>query len=357
MPKRLVCSGCEQLPKLVFSESDVYVHLPTDRHLVLVERELTAHGYSFSRVDGGLLVPEVDFESFLGFLSSSVFNTVEKKDVKVLPLQRGEALSFAAIRNLKSLSEWEIIAHGQDVVSIIDEARIKTLFQPIIRAQTGEIYGYEALSRGILPDGSIMSPARLFSQAKAMDLLFYLDRACREASLRAAARQGITRKIFINFVPTAIYEPTLCLQTTARVLAEEGLDSEQVVFEVVETEKVEDFGHLNRILDYYRDKGYSTALDDIGSGFSDVGTLLQLRPDYMKIDMEVIRDIHLRPHKQELLDVFIENGKKIGLSILAEGIETLEEYRYLRERDVDLMQGYLFGKPEEVPVATVRMPE
>lgn len=356
MPKRLLCSGCEQLPKLVFSESDVYVHLPTDRHLVLVERELAASDYSFARVDGGILVSAVGFESLISFLVSTVFNSVEQNDVKVLPLPPGEQPSFASIRNLKSLSEWEVIARGQDVVSIIDEARIKTLFQPIIRAKTGEIYGYEALSRGILPDGSIMNPFELFAQAKAMDLLFYLDRACREASLRAAARQGITQKVFINFVPTAIYEPTLCLQTTARVLAEEGLDSEQVVFEVVETEKVEDFDHLNRILDYYRDKGYSTALDDIGSGFSDVRTLLQLQPDYMKIDMEVIRDIHLDPEKQAQLDMFIENGQKIGLSILAEGIETPEEYRYLRDKDVDLMQGYLFGKPEEVPAAVVRVP-
>jgi EAL domain-containing protein (putative c-di-GMP-specific phosphodiesterase class I) len=174
--------------------------------------------------------------------------------------------------------------------------------------------------------------------------------------LRAAARQGITRKVFINFVPTAIYEPTLCLQTTARVLAQEGLDAAQVVFEVVESEKVEDFGHLNEILNYYRTQGYSTALDDIGAGYSDVASLLRLRPDYMKVDMAVIRGIDQDPAKQELLDVFIESGKRIGLSILAEGIETPAEYRYLRSREVDLMQGYLFGKPEEVPVTAVAFP-
>lgn len=174
--------------------------------------------------------------------------------------------------------------------------------------------------------------------------------------LVAAARQRITRKVFINFVPTAIYEPALCLQTTARVLADEGLDAAQVVFEVVETEKVEDFGHLNEILNYYRAQGYSTALDDIGAGYSDVASLLQLRPDYMKVDMAVIRGIDHDPAKQELLDVFIASGKRIGLSILAEGIETPEEYRYLRSREVDLMQGYLFGKPEEVPVTVVAFP-
>ncbi len=356
MPKRLLCNGCEQLPKLNFGRSDVYVQLPTDRHLLTLDRQLRDRGYRYSRVDGGVLVTDTEFTPLLTFLFDEVFNSVEKPDVRVLPLQPGGELSFAALQQLRTLAEWETITRGQDVIDIIDEVRIKTLFQPIVCAESGSIYGYEALSRGMLPDGSLMPPAQLFSQAKAMDLLFYLDRACREASLRAAARQGITQKLFVNFVPTAIYEPALCLQTTARVLAQEGLDAKQVVFEVVETEKVEDFQHLNRILDYYRKQGYSTALDDIGAGYADVASLVQLQPDYMKIDMAVIRDIHRDPRKQELLDVFIANGKRIGLSILAEGIETAEEYHYLRGREVELMQGYLFGKPEEVPVPEVPLP-
>lgn len=334
----------------------MYIQLPTDRHLLTLDRQLRDRGFTYQRVDGGVLVSDADFVPLLGVLSGQVFNSVERQDVKVMPLEPGASPSFRALTHFRTLVEWQTIAQGQDVIDVIEQVRIKTLFQPIVSAKTGEVYGYEALSRGMLADGSIMSPAQLFSQAKEMDLLFYLDRACREASLRAAARQGITRKVFINFVPTAIYEPTLCLQTTARVLAEEGLDPDQVVFEVVETEKVEDFGHLNGILDYYRKQGFSTALDDIGSGYSDVASLVRLRPDYMKIDMEVIRDIHRDPAKQELLDVFIENGKRIGLSILAEGIETPEEWHYLRGRDVDLVQGYLFGKPQEVPVASVSLP-
>lgn len=356
MPKRLLCNGCEQLPKLELGVSDVYIQLPTDRHLLTLDRRLRDRGYTYTRVDGGVLVAAAEFPALVEFLSDEVFNSVEKADVRVLPLAPGGELSFAALQQLRTLAEWITIARGKDVIEIIEQVRIKTLFQPIVAAASGEIYGYEALSRGVLRDGSLMSPADLFGQARAMDLLFYLDRACREASLRAAARQGITRKVFINFVPTAIYEPTLCLQTTARVLAQEGLDAAQVVFEVVESEKVEDFGHLNEILNYYRTQGYSTALDDIGAGYSDVASLLRLRPDYMKVDMAVIRGIDQDPAKQELLDVFIASGKRIGLSILAEGIETPAEYRYLRSREVDLMQGYLFGKPEEVPVTAVAFP-
>lgn len=109
------------------------------------------------------------------------------------------------------------------------------------------------------------------------------------------------------------------------------------------------FSHLNRILDYYRNKGYSTALDDIGSGYANIEALLKLKPDYMKIDMDIVRDIHTDLENQRKLDAFILNGKKIGLTILAEGVETQDEFEFLKQKGVDLFQGYLFGRPEEVP--------
>ncbi len=347
------CKRCEQLPNLLFSNSDVYVHLPTHHHFDSFEKAMNQNNYDYKKIDEGYIIRKVDFETFISFLCSLIFNSVEKKDVKILPLQNGESLKFSSLKNFRSLSEWEILYQGQEVALIIKDSRIKTLFQPIVETKTGEIFGYEALSRGILKDGSLLSPEQLFLSAKAMDLLFYLDRICRETSIRSASKQEVKKKLFINFIPTAIYEPSLCLQTTEKVLQEENIDAKQVVFEVVESEKVVDFDHLNRILDYYKDKGYSTALDDIGSGYSTISSLLQLRPDYMKIDISIIRDIHLDSKKQELLDAFIENGKKIGLTILAEGIQTTDEYHYLKKKKVDLMQGYLFGKPAEVPVTTI----
>lgn len=330
--------------------------IPTHHHIELFENRIKENNYNFEAMDEGYLIRQVEFERFISFLKCSVFNSVEQKNVKILPLQSGEALKFSSLKNYRSLSEWVVIYQGQEVVFIISEARIKTLFQPIIDVKSGEIYGYEALSRGVLRDGTIMNPEELFAKAKAMELLFYLDRVCREASIRAASKRGIVKKLFINFIPTAIYEPSLCLQSTVKVLGEVNIKADQVVFEVVETEKVEDFKHLNRILDYYRSKGYCTALDDVGSGYSNISSLLQLKPNYMKIDMTVIRDIHIEPKKQEILDAFIYNGKKIGLSILAEGIETVDEYEYLKTKKIDLMQGYLFGKPEEIPVTKIRLP-
>jgi EAL domain-containing protein (putative c-di-GMP-specific phosphodiesterase class I) len=348
------CSRCTSIPKLFFSKANVFVNLPTHHHVELFESTLQENQYTYEVLEEGYLIYEVNFEPYISFLNTVVFNSVEQKDVKILPLKREEMLSFSSLKHYRSLKDWTMLYKGREVVSIIEGERIKTLFQPIIHGKTGEIYGYEALSRGVLEDGSIMNPEKLFSWAKDMDLMFFLDRICREISIRAASKHKINKKIFINFVPTAIYVPSLCLQSTVKALEEENIPPEQVVFEVVESEKVVDFEHLNLILDYYKSRGVSTALDDIGSGYADIEALLKLKPDYMKIDMSIIRDIHIDEKKQRLLDKFIENGKKVGSMILAEGVETLDEYGYLQTKDIDLMQGYLFGKPEEVPATIIQ---
>ena len=347
------CMRCSKLPAIFFKNPNVYVKLPTNHHFDLFEIAMENMNYSFERQNEGFYIRNVDFKAFVDYLDKEIFNSVEQKDVMILPLEKDESLTFSSLSNYRNLESWSNFYNGLDVVSIIEDLRIKTLFQPIVDANTLEIYGYEALSRGILEDGSIMNPGELFSKAKAMDLLFFLDRVCREASIRAASKQNIDKKVFINFIPTSIYEPSLCLRSTARVLDEESMDSKQVVFEVVETERVADFNHLNRILNYYKDKGYSTALDDIGSGFSNIDALMELRPDYMKIDMGVVRNIHMDEKKQKKLDEYVKYGRRIELKILAEGIETMDEFNYLKGKGVDLMQGYLFGKPQEVPLLSV----
>lgn len=349
------CIRCSKLPAIFFSHPNVYIKLPTNHHFDLFEAAMNNKDYIFERLAEGFYVKDIDFQTFIEYLDKDIFNSVEKKDVMILPLKRGEELSFSSLSNYRNLERWVSLYNGLEVVSIIEDVRIKTLFQPIIDTNTHDIYGYEALSRGVLKDGSIMNPFELFLKAKDMDLLFYLDRVCREASIRAASKQGIKKKVFINFIPTSIYEPALCLKSTARVLGEEDIDSKQVVFEVVETEKVGDFNHLNRILNYYKDKGYSTALDDIGSGYSDLDTLLELKPDYMKIDMTIVRDVHKDVSKQKTLDEYIKSGRRIDLKILAEGVETMDEFNYLKSKGVDLMQGYLFGKPQEIPVDRVNI--
>ena len=341
------CGRCDQLPETNFSNVDVWVSLSTIQHAISFERSMKEYNVKYIEQESGYLIININLESLVQKLCCNNFNNIEKKDVRVLPVPSGEEFSFKTLKHYRNLAEWEALFHGKEVTYIIENKSIKTMFQPIVSAITGEIYGFEALSRGIKQDGSLMNPEILFRKAKEMDLLFYLDRICRECSIRSAAKLMLEHKIFINFIPTAIYEPELCLQSTEAVLHEVGIRPEQVVFEVVETERIEDYIHLNHILDYYREKGYSTALDDIGSGYSDIPALLRLRPDYMKIDMELIKNIHIDNKKQEEVSEFIRQGKELGVKILAEGVERVKEFEFLKSMGVDLVQGYLFGKPSD----------
>lgn len=347
----MLCKRCETLPIIENNHQDYYISLPTDHHAEGFEKVLLNKGVCFKIIEDFYLLEKQKNGEIISFLASSVFNSVEKKDVKILKIPHGKTLSFCDLKNYRSLEEWESIEDNEEVLSIIREKKIKTLFQPIMDLRTGDVYGYEALSRGMLKDGTLMNPGKLFSCAKKMDLLFNLDKLCREASIRAAAKLHLKEKLFINFIPTAIYEPSLCLRSTAKTLSDVQLSPNQVVFEVVETERVEDFGHLNIILDYYREKGYSTALDDVGSGYSNIETLLRLKPDYMKIDMGIVRNIHLDQKKQNVLLEFIVHARNINAQILAEGIESKEEFLYLKKMGVDLCQGYYFGKPREILAA------
>ena len=350
------CKRCKRIPQLYFSNSNIFVQLPTHHHTALFEQTLRENQYSYEVLPEGYLVRSVDFEQYITFLKSMVFNSVEQKDVKIIPLKNEETIHFSMLKHYRSLKEWTTLYEYREVVRIIETANVRTFFQPIIHVKTGKIYGYEALSRGVYPDGSLMNPKMLFQQAKEMDLLFFLDRICREASIRSAAQQKIKSKIFVNFIPTAIYEPTLCLQSTVRILSEVDIQPEQVIFEVVESEKVLDFEHLNTILDYYKEQGFSTALDDVGSGYADTQALLKLQPNYMKIDRSIIHNIHLNNASQNLLDQYIFEGMKMKAIILAEGVETIEEYNYLKTKAIDLMQGYFFGKPQLIPADMVLAP-
>ncbi|WP_347861955.1 EAL domain-containing protein [Salimicrobium sp. PL1-032A] len=150
---------------------------------------------------------------------------------------------------------------------------------------------------------------------------------------------------FINFIPTSIYNPEFCLRSTTALAAQLSVDPKQLVFEVVETEKVADMEHLKRILHYYRTQGFQYALDDVGDGFSTMEVLKDIRPNYMKLDMKFVQGISEDAYKQEVARSFLKQAKRGRAVPLAEGVEEEEDFEWLRNEGYQLFQGYLFGKP------------
>ncbi|MFN6972114.1 MAG: EAL domain-containing protein, partial [Rheinheimera sp.] len=193
--------------------------------------------------------------------------------------------------------------------------------------------------------GSIVPPHLAFMLAEQADLLFSLDLVARRAAVEYFAAARLKGKLFINFNPSSIYDPSYCLRSTAAAIYELGLKPADVVFEVTETHQTNDLNHLKGILAFYRNAGFKVAMDDIGSGWSGLNLLQKIRPDYVKIDMELVRDIHEDVFKQNIVSSLISIAKKSSITIIAEGIETEQEASWLIDNKVDLLQGYLFGKP------------
>lgn len=202
-------------------------------------------------------------------------------------------------------------------------------------------------------EGRLIYPDKLFGWAKEGDMLFYLDWACRESALKNASAKNIAHKLFINFVPTAIYDPRHCLQSTVKWARELQFDPKNIVFEVTETEWVEDVEHLKEILAYYKSQGFKVALDDIGSGYSTLNMIAKLHPDIIKIDREIIDGIDSSHANQSVFKAIVSLAKELGITVLAEGIEREEEATYCFSNGADLVQGYYFGKPSASPTPFV----
>jgi EAL domain-containing protein (putative c-di-GMP-specific phosphodiesterase class I) len=237
------------------------------------------------------------------------------------------------------------------LMSMLRERRIETWFQPIFTAQTLDLWGYECLMRGRDLEGKLVSPGAIIGWAKQEQLVFMLDRVCRETHLLTAGRMNLPThaKLLINFMPTSIYQPEYCLQTTMAAAKKGNLDPSRIIFEVVESEEVADHSHLTKILDYYRANGYGVALDDLGSGYAGLSLLADLNPDLIKIDRELISKSTTSKIHRSICESLVRIGKETGKLVLAEGVEKVEEMELMRAAGVDLFQGFLFGKPNAVP--------
>ncbi|GAB6182362.1 EAL domain-containing protein [Thermodesulfovibrio hydrogeniphilus] len=287
-------------------------------------------------------------------LNDNSFTEVEIENIHILPIKEGDEINIEKLPKFKPLSYWISLFKGLDLKWILDNERIIIYFQPIIDLKNFKIYGYECLARGLKKDGSIMNPREMFTLAERTKMLFNLDRQCRIQAINYSKKHGLGDfYLFINFNPGSIYNPEFCLSTTINAIKGTKMSPEKIVFEVIETERVQNISHLCSIFDHYRRNRLKVALDDIGSGFSSLLMLKELKPDYMKIDMELIRNIDINPHQRSIVKALVDISNDLGIITLAEGIETKEELEVVTSLGISLGQGYLFGRPSPEPTREV----
>lgn len=287
-----------------------------------------------------------DFKNLIADISSSKKLTkVELENMTAIFIEPDEVPTFGSFKKAKTMYHWITLYNSADLKYILDNGSLITYFQPIFDLKNMNVFAYETLTRGVKADGSLMSPLEMFTLAKDCDMIFNLDSQCRLFAIKNSKMKNIEKNIFINFTPTSIYNPEFCLRDTVKLADELKFDFNKIVFEVIESEKVENLTHLKNIFDFYRSVGFRIALDDVGSGFSSLNMVAQLKPDIIKIDMELIRNINNDLFKKTIVKSLVNIAQDIGASTVAEGIENAEELNTVLDLNVDLAQGYFLGKP------------
>ncbi len=287
--------------------------------------------------------PKEFFEENFDFLNTN-FNILEKEEIKIFIENENNKLTLNSILSTKKLKKYLHFIEDKNFFEIIKENSLTTHFQAIVDMNTNKIFAYETLTRGVLPNGELMYPEDLFSKSARNDMNFVFDRMCRETALKTSAIKKIDKKIFINFIPTAIYDPEFCLTSTLKWAKELEFDPKNIVFEVIETHNVKDKEHLIKILNYYKENGFLIALDDVGEGYSSLNMIIDIKPDITKVDRNIISNIDKDIMKQSIYKAIRGICEDNNIKLLAKGVETPYELEKIKELGVDYAQGNYFSE-------------
>ncbi|MBV9930698.1 MAG: EAL domain-containing protein [Alphaproteobacteria bacterium] len=216
-------------------------------------------------------------------------------------------------------------------------------FQPIVDLETGAPFAFEALVRGPVGEGAADVLARVTTENR-----YAFDQRCRVKAIETAVRAGILEtpaRLSINFLPNAVYSPRACIQLTLKTAAAAGLPTDRLIFEFTEQEEMADPAHVADIVATYRAMGFGTALDDFGAGHAGLGLLARFQPDHIKLDMELVRGIESSLPRRVIVEGVVRMCNGLGLTLIAEGVETQAELETLRGLGIRYVQGYLIARP------------
>ncbi|HSM36053.1 MAG TPA: EAL domain-containing protein [Longimicrobiales bacterium] len=316
----------------------VFTRLPgpaqeAERSLTLLSR----------RLEGGLAreIEEAHGEDIASLCSIYVGSATVYANPKI----RTERLVYRGLREAgaaaRSVEERERRRKVGDLRATVSSQDIFIVYHPIVLADTREVYGYEALARG--QKRELRSPEVLFDVAEEANLVWELSRVVREravSGILSELAEGLS--LFINCDAHDFADPAFRDADPATL----GIDDPtRIVLEITERTAILDYPRFRDHLAVFREKGFRVAVDDAGSGYAGLGSIANLDPDYIKLDMGLITNIDASPRKQNLVRTMVEFADSHGVLVVAEGVEREEEFESVRELGVHLVQGFLFHTP------------
>lgn len=213
-------------------------------------------------------------------------------------------------------------------------------YQPIIDVNSHKVFAHEALVRGPAGESAWSVLEKVNDENR-----YQFDQACRVKAIKTAAEIGMQSRLSINFLPNAIYRPELCIRTTLEAARKYGFPIDKIVFETIEGEEIDDGKWLADILREYKRIGFLTAIDDFGAGYAGLNLLADFQPDILKLDMGLVRGVNQSKPRQAIVRSIATMAAELDIRVIAEGVETTDEYLCLRDMGISLMQGYAFSKP------------
>jgi len=296
-----------------------------------------------------------DYESFVrGFLMGRL-NTIDRYSSHVGhslimfdPKVRVERVVYRGLREARGEVYKETATaeeHGAEVLKgILARRDIVSVFQPIYDLVERKVTAVEALSRG--PSGSGFEDAEsLFSLAERTNLVIALERLCRRRSLEEAAKAKWEQLIFINLSPAAAQDADFLDGRLLRDVVELEIDPHRVVIEITERTYAQYQDLFTSVIGELRNEGFRMAVDDLGSGYSNLSSLAEIKPEFLKFDHHFTKDIQRHRIKQDLLGAILSFAMDSNTQVIAEGIETEAEFEALRRLGVPLGQGYYLARP------------
>jgi len=315
-----------------------------------VAGDLLAAGFkSFSTDTQSVLgIYADDLEALAGALAACI-PADELRRTKTLAFE-GESPSLGDFSALETAEDFIQHHSSRWLVELIEGERYKSLLQPIVEAESQVVHGYEFLLRGLNIEGEIVPPVDMFAAARGKEMSALLDSVARDCAVRTAARFGLRERLFINVLPASVSIGHSAFTDTLDLVESLGIPPEQVVFEIVESEAVDDIAQLAEVIDFCRSAGYRIALDDFGSGFSNVNMLIGVSPDYIKLDKSLVGRVASEPPIWTITANLIDAAKQSDVLVIAEGVEDEKTARLLNALGADFLQGYYFGRPIDRPI-------
>lgn len=228
---------------------------------------------------------------------------------------------------------------------ILEGRHLIPVFQPIVSLVDGKTYGFEALTR-ISEKELDMNIEEMFQTAFKHNKSWELETLCRVKALEHSVYMERGKKLFLNVNCNIIYDTAFREGFTKSFLQKYGLNSNDIIFEITERVSILDTHAFTAAVEHYQKQNYGIAIDDVGAGYSGLNVIANARPDLIKLDMNMIRNVQKDETKRMLIKALSDFGKNAEILVIAEGIETKEELETLISLGVGYGQGYFLGYPD-----------